>query len=224
MCAYGQILPSSVLAICPWLNLHPSLLPRWRGAAPIERALLAGDEATGVAVMQTVAALDAGPVVDQVGLPIAPDADAHDVARSALEAGVPLLLSALASAAAGTLRSVEQSEEGVSYAEKLTRADRLLDPMSSTVQGAHDRVRALRPHIGALIDLEDQTVTIWRATPSTVQVPAGAVEADESHLRIGFTDGALDVLEVQTPGRRALPTEEWLRGARAVPTRARRPT
>lgn len=224
VCAYGQILPPTVLALCPWLNLHPSLLPRWRGAAPIERALLAGDSETGVAVMETVAALDAGPVVDRVAFPIGPDDDAQDLARAALDAGVPLLLAALTAATAGTLVATAQPDQGTTYAEKLSRADRLLDPMTSTARVAHDRIRALRPHIGALIDLDGQTVTVWRATPHDGDLSPGVVEAGAGHLRIGFADGVLDLLEVQTPGRRALPTQEWLRGVRAVPTVARRPS
>jgi methionyl-tRNA formyltransferase len=95
VCAYGQILPTDVLELCPWLNLHPSILPRWRGAAPIERALMAGDTETAVAVMQTVEALDAGPVVAMTRFPIGSDDDAGEVADVALRLGVPLLIAAI---------------------------------------------------------------------------------------------------------------------------------
>lgn len=223
VCAYGQILPASVLDLCPWLNLHPSLLPRWRGAAPIERALFAGDEETGVAVMRTVAALDAGPLVDAVAFPIGPDDDAADVADAALRHGLPLLVAAIAAATDGTLVVTEQSDVGVRYAEKVSRADRLLDPEHCTVRAAHDRVRALRPHIGALLDLEDHVCTIWRtATASTVLAP-GVVAVDGGELLVGFADGALRILELQRAGGRALAAAEWLRGVRTVPARAHRP-
>lgn len=223
VCAYGQILPADVLGLCPWLNLHPSILPRWRGAAPIERALMAGDTETAVTVMQTVEALDAGPVVAMTRFPIGSDDDAGDVAEAALRLGVPLLITAIGAAGDGVPTSTPQSDDGVTYAAKVTREDRLLDPAVCTVHGAHDRVRALRPGIGALLDLGDGPVTVWRTSPDGAAIAPGAVEVSGDDLVVGFADGALRILELQSPGRRALPAADWLRGLRSAPTCARRP-
>ncbi len=224
ICAYGQLIPPALLDVAPWLNLHPSLLPRWRGAAPIERALMAGDAETGVAIMQTVLALDAGPVVSTERFAVGPDDDAGDVERSALRLGVPALVAALEAAAAGELRAAPQSEDGITYAAKLERADRVIDPHVDSVRATADRVRALRPHIGALLALDGETVTVWRTALAGQAVPAGAVEVERDRLVVGCADGALEVTELQTAGKRALATAEWLRGRRVAPTTAARPT
>ena len=223
ICAYGQLLPMGLLGLCPWLNLHPSLLPRWRGAAPVERMLMAGDVETGVAVMRTVLELDAGPVVAVERFAVGPDADAGDVEAEALRRGVPLLVAALAAAADGTLAEQPQSADGVTYAAKLERADRLVDPLADGVRATADRVRALRPRVGALLDLGGEAATVWRVAASEAEVAPGAVAVDDGRLVIGLADGALEVLELQTPGRRALPAADWLRGRRAAPARASRP-
>ncbi len=223
ICAYGQLIPTELLDLCPWLNLHPSLLPRWRGAAPIERALMAGDTEAGVAIMDTVLALDAGPIVSMDRFAVAADADTADLEREALRLGVPALIVALTAAAAGALRSDEQAEVGATYASKLERDDRLIDPAAHTVEATVNRVRALRPQIGALLALDEETFTLWRASACDAAVPCGAVAVVGEHLRVGLADGAIEVLELQTAGKRALTTAEWLRGRRSSPTRATRP-
>lgn len=223
ICAYGQLLPAELLALCPWLNLHPSLLPRWRGAAPIERALMAGDASTGVAVMETVLALDEGPIVSSDPIALTSDMDTAEVEDAALRLGVPALVRAITAAADGSLASAPQAAVGATYAEKLTREDRLIDPVVHDVAGTLNRIRALRPHIGALLALDDETFTIWRAAPVDVHAAPATVVVDVDRLVVGLADGAIAIMELQTAGKRALATAEWLRGRRTPPTRAARP-
>lgn len=222
ICAYGQLLPAELLALCPWLNLHPSLLPRWRGAAPIERALMAGDAETGVAIMETVLELDAGPVVSVDRIALSPESDAGEVEAEALRLGVPALVDALVAAAAGTLAGTPQGA-GATYAAKLERADRLLDPARHDVDDAGNRIRALRPRIGALLALDGEDFTVWHARPAGIALAAGAVAVDGEQLFVGFADGALEILVLQQAGRRELPVPDWLRGRRSPPTSAARP-
>lgn len=223
ICAYGQLLPPALLQIAPWLNLHPSLLPRWRGAAPIERALMAGDAETGVAVMRTEAALDAGPVVSVERFGIGPEDDAGEVERRALELGVPALVRALVAAEAGTLDWVEQAADGVTYAAKLERADRLIDPLADGALETANRVRALRPRLGALLDLDGETTVVWRVAPTQEPLAPGEARVVGEALAIGLWGGSLLLTELQSPGRRALPVADWLRGRRTPPAACTRP-
>jgi methionyl-tRNA formyltransferase len=185
--AYGLLVPPALLERHLWLNVHPSLLPRWRGAAPVERAIMAGDRETGVTIIRLVEELDAGPIAAQRAFPIEPDEDAGAVYAKASPLAVELLDEALAS------RSCRpQPEEGITYAEKIAPADRELD-WSRPPGELLDRIRALSPHIGARAELHGRPVTIWR----------GAVE-----------DGELVPIEVQPEGGRRMSYEEWLRGLR----------
>jgi methionyl-tRNA formyltransferase len=212
ICAYGQILPAALLAAVPWLNVHPSLLPRWRGAAPIERAILAGDTETAVAVIETTLALDAGPVVSVDRFPLE-GLDAGAAMNRSLELGVPRLAAALRACAAGTLVSTPQREEGITYAHKLGAVDRPLDPAVG-VRDALLRVRALAPHIGATIVLGGERLVVWRAERADVALEPGAVRADHGAIAVGFGDGALSLLELQAPGKRSLSAAALLRGWR----------
>lgn len=222
VCAYGQLLPAEILDLCLWLNLHPSLLPRWRGAAPIERALMAGDGRGGVTVMQTVAALDAGPLAACAEFPIGDDDDAGTLAERALERGIPLLIEAVRAGHANRLAVEPQAQDGITYAAKITRADRLLDPAAMSADEARNHVRALRPDYGALLALDGQPVTVWRAEIATTDVASGDVVVADAALTVGFAGGAIEIREIQSPGRRPLPVADWLRGLRQPPTRAAR--
>jgi len=186
--AYGVLIPPAVLAGRLWLNVHPSLLPRWRGAAPVERAIMAGDTETGVTIHETVEALDAGPVAAQQAFPIGPEDDAGAVYARAAEVAAGLLDEVLA----GEPRFTPQPEEGVTYAEKITAADRELD-WSRPPEELLNRIRALSPYIGARGELDGRRVTIWRAR---------------------VEDGKLVPVEVQPEGRRRMSYEEFLRGLR----------
>ncbi len=185
VCAYGLYIPPRLLTRSLWLNVHPSLLPRWRGAAPVERAILAGDDETGVTIHETVEALDAGPVAAQEAFPVG-DLDAGGVFERAAEVADRLLDEVLESPSFHP-----QAEEGATYAEKITAADRELD-LADAVDSWR-RVRALSPHIGAWTTLHDRRVTIWRAR---------------------LEDGALVPELVQPEGRGRMSYDEFLRGVR----------
>jgi methionyl-tRNA formyltransferase len=187
---YGRLIPESLLGERLWLNVHPSLLPRWRGAAPVERAIMAGDVETGVTIHRTVKDLDAGPIAAQGAFLIEADDDAGEVYARAAELAVELLDDVLA-VPEPVFR--EQPSDGATYADKIAPEDRLLDlshPPHETVAA----VRALSPHIGARAELHGRPVTVWRA-------------------QVG-EDGAFEPLEVQPAGGRRMGYDEWLRGLR----------
>lgn len=192
VCAYGAIVKDPLLSAYPILNVHPSLLPRWRGAAPVERAIMAGDTETGVSIMELVEALDAGPVQLQERLPIGPDDTYGDVAPKLVALGSAMLARAIDAVADGTLTATPQPDDGVTYAEKIVAADRDLDP-TAPAREQHDHVRALAPHIGARLRQEDGTYLGVRAT------------------RIA-EDGTLELLEVQPPGKGPMAYADYLRG------------
>jgi methionyl-tRNA formyltransferase len=186
VCAYGLLIPNVLLERALWLNVHPSLLPRWRGAAPVERSLLAGDAETGVTIHRTVEALDAGPVAAQRGFPIAPEDDAGAVYTRAAEVTAELLRDVLAQ---DEPRFEPQPEEGATYAEKIRPEDRELDP-SAPPRELVNRVRALSPHIGARLG----DLIVWRA-------------------RVG-EGGSFEPVEVQPAGGRRMAYDAYLRGRR----------
>ena len=151
--AYGALIPRELLERHEWLNVHPSLLPRWRGAAPVERSIMAGDEETGVSVIRLVEELDAGPVGAQDAFPIGPDDDAGAVYRKAAELAPDLLEAAT---------SFEPQQGDATYAEKIGPADRELD-WARPPKELHDRIRALSPHIGARGEVEGRNVIVWHS-------------------------------------------------------------
>jgi methionyl-tRNA formyltransferase len=185
--AYGVLIPEAALDLALWLNVHPSLLPRWRGAAPIERALMAGDEETGVTIIELAPELDAGPIAAQRAFRLTAEDDFGTVSARAGELAAELLEEALPEP---TLRP--QPSEGVTYAEKIRPEDRELD-WSRPPQELLNRIRALSPHIGARTEFQGRPVTIWRAR----------LEGDE-----------LVPLEVQPDGGRRMDYDAFLRGLR----------
>jgi methionyl-tRNA formyltransferase len=185
--AYGVLIPEVLFERGLWLNVHPSLLPRWRGAAPVERAIMAGDRETGVTIHRTVAGLDAGPIAAQRAFPIEPDDDAGSVYLRSAEVAVELLREVLPNPV-----FVPQPEDGVTYAEKITAADRHLD-WSRPPEEVLNRIRALSPHIGARGELHGRPVIVWKAR---------------------LADGRVEAVEVQPEGRRRMTYEEFLRGLR----------
>jgi methionyl-tRNA formyltransferase len=188
--AYGRLIPEELLTERLWLNVHPSLLPRWRGAAPVERALMAGDLETGVTIHRTVKELDAGPIAAQAAFLVEEDDDAGDVNARAAELAAELLDDVLADPSP---EFRPQPEDGATYAHKIEPDDRVLD-LERPARELVDVVRALSPHIGARTELEGRPVTVWRA-------------------RVG-EDGAFQPLEVQPDGGRRMEYEAWLRGLR----------
>jgi len=189
VCAYGLLVPEELLAERSWLNVHPSLLPRWRGAAPVERAIMAGDAETGVTIHETVAALDAGPVATQEAFPIGVDEDAGAVFAQAAEVAARLLDGVLGDPSPSFTPQVGEA----TYAEKIGPDDRVLD-LGRPAEELVRVVRALSPHIGARAELEGRTVTVWRARVAV--------------------DGSFEALEVQPDGGRRMPANAWRRGLR----------
>ncbi len=210
VCAFGQLIREPLLGELDLLNVHPSLLPRWRGAAPIERAIMAGDEQTGVSIMRLTEGLDSGPVALREPLPIG-DADYGTLSPRLAALGGELLVRALDLQAAAALELRDQDEQGVTYAEKITAADRRLDPERSAIELEHV-VRALNPHIGAYLELEQgERLGVSSAVAEPGELPPGRLD-DSDGLRLGCSDGVLRLRELRPPGGRSMDAESYLRG------------
>jgi methionyl-tRNA formyltransferase len=214
VCAYGAIVKEPLLSLAPTFNVHPSLLPRWRGAAPVERAIAAGDLQTGVSIMELVEDLDAGPVCAVATEPIGPDDDYGSLAPRLAQTGGRLLVEALDTAAAGVAEWREQQPpEAVTYAEKITREDRVLDPRRHTARELELRVRALAPHIGAAFELtEGGPLRVDQARAVDSQLAAGEFAAVDGTLAVGTAQGALELLQVRPAGGKSMDAAAFLRG------------
>lgn len=212
VCAFGQLIREPLLSEFPILNVHPSLLPRWRGAAPIERAIMARDRQTGVCIMRLVAALDAGPVALREETRLGPDEDFEAVSARLSALSGDLLVRALDRQAAGELRFEEQDEAEVTYAEKIDPAERRLDPSRPASELAAV-VRALTPHIGAYLETADgERLGVKRARAVDVSVKTGSVKAEWGVLLVGCCRGALRLEVVQPPNGKPMPVDAYLRG------------
>jgi methionyl-tRNA formyltransferase len=185
--AYGLLIPETLLERALWLNVHPSLLPRWRGAAPVERALMAGDARTGVTIHRTTKELDAGPIAAQEAFELTDDDDAGTVYTRAAEIAARLIDDVLPEP-----HFTPQPDDGVTYAEKITAEDRELDLARPARENAN-LVRALSPHIGARAEIDGRRLLVWKARAN----------GDE-----------LELLEVQPDGGRRMPYDAYLRGLR----------
>ena len=220
LCAFGQLVAEPLLSEYFLLNVHPSLLPRWRGAAPIERAIMAGDAETGVSVMRVTEGLDSGPVALQERASIGPGEDFGSLSARLAERGGELLVRALDLHEAGTLELQDQDDAEATYAEKIAPRERQLDPARSADELAAT-VRALTPHVGAYLELEGGgRLGISEARPARGELPPGALEASKGELRLGCGSGVLELLVVQPAGGRPMAAEDYLRG-HAVPATAR---
>jgi methionyl-tRNA formyltransferase len=212
VCAFGQLIREPLLSELELLNVHPSLLPRWRGAAPIERSIMAGDAETGVSIMRLTAGLDSGPVALQRPVAIG-DADYGELASRLEQMGGELLVEALDRRAAGSLEFVEQDDGEVTYAEKIEPGERRLDPGVTAVE-LERRVRALNPHVGTYLELADGErlgVLAARARPGALGPGEVEVEADAG-LRLGTADGVLSLLQLRPAGGKAMDAAAYLRG------------
>ena len=210
--AYGGLIKEPLLSSYEMLNVHPSLLPRWRGAAPIERAIDAGDEVTGVSIMRPIAELDAGPVCLQREEPIGAEDDYGSLAARLATLGGELLVEALDSRP----ECSEQVDEGVTYAEKVEAEDRRLDPARPADELGR-RVRALSPHVGTYVELgEGERLGVRRAAIAPGGPAPGAREVADCRLLYGTSDGALELLEVQPPGKRPMDAAAYVRGHRVT--------
>jgi methionyl-tRNA formyltransferase len=211
VCAFGQLIREPLLEELPMLNVHPSLLPRWRGAAPIERAIMAGDERTGVCVMQLTAGLDSGPVAVREEVAIEPEDDFGTLSERLAARGGELLVAALDRRAAGELELEEQDDEAATYAEKIDPAERLLDPARPAAELART-VRALTPHVGAYLETAGGRLGVRRARAVDVGVRAGELKAEWGALLLGCKQGTLRLDVVQPAGGKPMAADAFLRG------------
>jgi methionyl-tRNA formyltransferase len=211
VCAFGALIKEPLISDHWILNVHPSLLPRWRGAAPIERAIMAGDTNTGVSIMRLTAGLDSGPVCAQAGQPITVFDTYGSLAARLRGVGGDLLLSVLDQ----TPRCVPQDDALATYAEKIGPEDRELDP-GKPADELERVVRALTPHIGAHVKLDDGTRLGVREARAQQRSgpPVGTVSTDGPRPVLGCAEGLLELITVQPPGRRSMSGEDFLRGHR----------
>jgi methionyl-tRNA formyltransferase len=214
VCAFGQLIREPLLSAWKLLNIHPSLLPRWRGAAPIERAIVAGDPRTGVSVMQVTAGLDSGPVALREEVPVGPEDDFESLSGKLSTLGGEMLVEAFDRLDRGELRFVEQDDDEATYAEKIDPAERRLDPGRSAAELART-VRALTPHVGAYIETGGgDRLGVRRARAVEVSVRQGEMKAEWGALLLGCGRGALRLEVVQPPGGKPMAADAYLRGHR----------
>ena len=216
--AYGLLLPPTILELAPYgaLNIHASLLPRWRGAAPIQRAILAGDSETGISIMRMDAGLDTGPVLSRAAIPIGPDEDAGSLHDRLAALGARQIIAALAAIAAGTVRAVPQAEEGVTYATKVNKGECWLD-WSKSARDLERMVRAFRPHPGAMTRLSGAALKVWRSRVVSAGGVPGTVIAVEDAMVVACADGGLAIDEVQPAGGRRMSGRDYVRGHPVAP-------
>ena len=208
VCAFGALIKPPLLTDFDLLNVHPSLLPRWRGAAPIERAIMAGDAETGVSIMRVTEGLDSGPICLQAAEPIRPDDTYGSLAPRLQDMGGALLLRALDDRPPFT----EQDEAGATYADKIAAADRTLDPARPALE-LERTVRALHPHIGARIALPDGShLRVLAAAALDRGPPQGVFAVADGRLALGCSEGALELLALQPSGGRPMQAADYLRG------------
>jgi methionyl-tRNA formyltransferase len=210
--AYGLILPKPVLDAMPFgcFNIHASLLPRWRGAAPINRAIMAGDAESGVTIMRMDEGLDTGAMALQKAQPIAPDLTAGELHDTLARLGADLMPLALAALERGSLALTPQPAPGVTYADKISK-DETRIAWLKPAKAVHDHIRGLSPFPGAWFDLEGTRVKVLRSTLARGSGAPGSVLDDQ--LTVACGEGAVRLLELQRAGRQSMKAEEFLRGA-----------
>jgi methionyl-tRNA formyltransferase len=213
--AYGLILPRPILDAVPLgcFNLHASLLPRWRGAAPINRAVMAGDRETGVMVMRMEEGLDTGPIAMEKRVPISPDMTAGQMHDVLARLGADLMVGALSALERSSLTLTPQPADGLTYAAKLTNEETRID-WSRPAQAVHDHIRGLSPFPGAWCELviegKPTRLKVLRTTLAAGSAPPGTL-VDEA-LTVACREGAVRILELQRAGRQAMKAEDFLRG------------
>lgn len=219
--AYGRILSDAVLAVprLGMMNVHASLLPRHRGAAPVHRAILAGDTETGVTIMRVVKALDSGPMLAAARRSIGFDETSEEVERDLARLGAPLLVAALDSLASGTARETPQDHGAATYAPRLTKEDGLI-VWQSPARRIHDRVRGLHPWPHAYSYLHGARLILRRSRPAigcSVAPPGEIIAASGDRLRVATAEGGLDLIELQAEGKRPMSARDFLAGHRVRP-------
>lgn len=218
--AYGQILPKAVLDIPPLgcINVHGSLLPRYRGGAPIQRAIMNGETSTGVTIMYMAEGLDTGDMISRVEIPILPEDTSGTIFAKLSDAGAKLLLETLPAISSGEVQAEKQRDADATYAPNLTREDERID-WSRPARALYNQVRGLLPMAGAFTLLNGETFKVWgceaiEASGESRQ-PAGTVlQTSDSGILVQTGDGSLLLTVIQPAGKKAMPAAEWLKGAR----------
>jgi methionyl-tRNA formyltransferase len=212
VCAFGQLIKEPLLSEFLMLNVHPSLIPRWRGAAPIERALMAGDETTGVTIMRVTEGLDSGPVALAEEVGVSERDDYASLSARLADAAGDLVVRALDALSADELEFTDQDDSEATYAEKIASGERHRDPSLGALE-LERIVRALTPHIGAHLQLEGDGWLGVRAAHAVPDGPdAGTIEARDDELLLGSADGALRLDVIQPPGKKPMSAADFLRG------------
>lgn len=217
--AYGMLLPEPLLQIAAHgaINVHASLLPRWRGAAPIQRALLEGDRETGVSIMRMDSGLDTGPVMSQRTVAIAEDETAATLHDKLAELGAQMIVQALSEIARGGARFTAQPAGGVTHAPKVAKQEADLDWRRSSIELGR-AVRAFDPAPGAATTLADVPLKVWRARPAPgAGAPGEVLRADAGGILVACGEGALELTELQRAGGRRLRAADFLRGCPLAP-------
>ncbi len=211
--AYGRIIPEPALESVPlgFLNVHFSLLPRWRGAAPVERAILAGDHVTGVTVMQLDSGLDTGPTLSSARVPLSDETDAAALTTTLAVVGADLLVETLNGYVEGRLRPVPQPEEGATYAPRFDRDESRL-VVTDDAERLHRVIRASTTRGGAYAFLDGERLKVWRARPVPASLLPGQLASEGGLVLLGTGRGALELLEVQPAGSRRMSASAWARG------------
>lgn len=214
--AYGLILPRSVLDIPKYgcINIHASLLPRWRGAAPIHRAIEAGDAETGVTIMQMEEGLDTGPMLSMERVPIAASDTTGSLHDKLAELGGKMIVEALRKLEQDGLHATPQPEDGVTYAAKIAKDEAALD-FAQPAEVLDRRIRAFNPFPGAVASFNDVAVKFWRAEVASMDAkaaPGTVLGASQEGVLVATGKGVLRVLELQKPGGKRLPAGEFLKG------------
>jgi methionyl-tRNA formyltransferase len=218
--AYGLLLPGAVLELFPagCVNIHASLLPRWRGAAPIQRAILAGDAVTGISIMRMEQGLDTGPVYLARALPIQPHETAGDLERRLAALGARSMVEALPRIAQGTLAAVAQRDEGITYAHKITKAEATID-WQREAREVDRQIRAFNPVPGTATALGGHALKIWRASlgGKGSGTPGEILGVSADAIEVACGTGALSITELQKAGGRRLSAADFARGSSVAP-------
>jgi methionyl-tRNA formyltransferase len=220
VCAFGAIIKEPLLSAAPSFNVHPSLLPRWRGAAPVERAIQAGDHRTGVTIMRLVEELDAGPMCAQERFMIRDDDNYGLIVPHLAEIGGRMLVTELSLAESGfndwTDQLDQHDESEITYAEKILREDRVLKPRSSSAIELDRTIRALTPHIGTFFELVGgDPLRVEQASVTDRKLKPGTAAAEDGRLFVGTMSTALELLRVRPAGGKTMDVESFMRGNEA---------
>jgi methionyl-tRNA formyltransferase len=216
--AYGALLPQSVLDIPPhgWVNLHFSVLPAWRGAAPVQHAIWAGDEVTGATTFRIIKELDAGPTYGLMTERVRPGDTAGDLLERLAEGGAGLLVATLDGIEDGSIEAREQPEEGVTYAPKITVEDARID-WAEPAMGVDRRIRACTPAPGAWTTWAGERIKIGPLRPADGSLPPGELAVGKNAVAVGTGSGALVLGDVKAFGKKQMPAADWARGVRIEP-------